>query len=268
MSSKEVLLELNNPVATISLNRPKHGNSLTISMINEFLSIFQELETNPLISIIVITGKGKYFCTGMDLQQIESSSNDKDEIDSIERSYEIGTLFYETIKSSTKTVISKINGPALGGGIGLVFVTDIRICNEDKVYFCFSEIKRGLMPAIISQFIVAELGPFKTRQYMLTGERISAKQAQEDGFISMLAGDDNELNEKVGEYIKMLLSSAPKAMGKIKKLVHVLNDTEIHNKKRNFIKEMFLEMMNSEEAIYGIKTYRMKQKPDWYKSKL
>ncbi|CAI2172063.1 6098_t:CDS:1 [Funneliformis geosporum] len=268
MSSKEVILELKDHVATISLNRPKHGNSLTLSMIKEFLSIFQELEANPSISIIVITGKGKYFCTGMDLQQTESTTNNKDEIDSIEKSYEIGTLFYDTIKSSTKTVISKINGPALGGGIGLVFVSDIRICNEDKVYFCFSEIKRGLIPAIISQFIVAELGTFKTRQYMLTGERISAKQAREDGFISTLAGGDNDLNEKVEEYIETLLSSAPKVMGKIKKLVQVLNDTEIHNKKRNFIKEQFLEMMKSEEAIYGIEAYRMKQKPNWYKSKL
>src|SRR5947199_8247967 len=118
---KQILLGINNHVATITLNRPEHGNSLTISMANEFLSIFQELENNTLISIIIITGKGKYFCTRMDLQQTNSSflSKDDNKNDETEdlikndliKSYEIGTIFYNKIKSSKKVIISKINGP-------------------------------------------------------------------------------------------------------------------------------------------------------------
>src|SRR3954451_15139313 len=104
---KQVLLEINNHVATITLNRPERGNSLTFPMINEFLSIFEELENDPLISIIIITGKGKYFCTGMDLKQTNSSPSKNNG----NESHEIGTLFYNTIKSSKKTIISKINGP-------------------------------------------------------------------------------------------------------------------------------------------------------------
>src|ERR1044071_9333802 len=126
---KQILLEINNHVATITFNRPERVNSLTLSMVNEFLSIFQRLENDPLISIIIITGKGKYFCTGMDLKQTNSfSSNSNSSYSSSssknneEESYFIGTLFYNTIKSSKKTIISKINGPAVGGGIGLIFV--------------------------------------------------------------------------------------------------------------------------------------------------
>src|SRR4051794_41057801 len=110
---KQILLEINNHVATITLNRPERGNSLTLSMINEFLLIFQELENNPLVSIIIITGKGKYFCTGMDLNQTNSGSTNSSK-NSESEPYEIGTLFYNTIKSSKKTIISKINGPAVG----------------------------------------------------------------------------------------------------------------------------------------------------------
>src|SRR3954451_13713584 len=158
----------------------------------------------------------------MDLNQTNSGSTNSSK-NSESEPYEIGTLFYNTIKSSKKTIISKINGPAVGGGIGLIFVTDIRICDEQNFYICFSEIKRGLLPAIISQFIVPELGTFKTKQYMLTGEKIFAKQALNDGIISTSANDKNELTKKVDEYTEILLSSAPKAMGKIKKLVEVVN---------------------------------------------
>ncbi|CAB4383883.1 unnamed protein product [Rhizophagus irregularis] len=282
--SKEILLEINKHVATITLNKPERGNSLTLSMINEFLSIFRELENNSSISIIIITGKGKYFCTGMDLQRTNITStpltssfsknnNNNNKIDSIKndslKTYEIGTLFYNTIKSSKKVIISKINGPVLGGGIGLMFVTDIRICNEKNFYFCFNEVKVGLLPAIISQYIVPELGLFKTKQYMLTGEKIFTKQALNDGIISTSATDDNDLNKKVEEYTKMLLSSAPKAMGKIKKLIQIINSTDINDdKKKDFIKEQFIQMMNSEEAIHGIKAFSMKQIPDWFKSNM
>jgi methylglutaconyl-CoA hydratase len=278
--SKEVLLEINKHVATITLNKPERGNSLTLSMINEFLSIFRELENNSSISVIIITGKGKYFCTGMDLQRTNTTStpstyfsSKNNKIDSIDnnliKTYEIGTLFYNTIKSSKKVIISKINGPVLGGGIGLMFVTDIRICNEKNFYFCFNEVKVGLLPAIISQYIIPELGLFKTKQYMLTGEKIFTKQALNDGIISISASDDNDLNKKVEEYTKILLSSAPKAMGKIKKLVQIISSTDINDdKKKDFIKEQFIQMMDSEEAIHGIKAFSMKQIPDWFKSNM
>ncbi|RIA93711.1 ClpP/crotonase-like domain-containing protein [Glomus cerebriforme] len=281
MSKEQVLLEINNHVATITLNRPERGNSLTVQMINEFLSIFRELENNPLISIIIITGKGKYFCTGMDLQRtnffttstststITSKNNNESFENNLIKSYELGILFYNTIKSSKKVIISKINGPVLGGGIGLIFVTDIRICNERNFHFCFSEVKRGLLPAIISQFIVPELGLFKTKQYMLTGEKIFFKQALNDGIISTSASDENDLNKKVEEYTELLLGGAPKTMGKIKKLIRFINSTNnSEEEKKEYIKKQFLKMMNSEEAIHGIKAYNMKQKPDWFKSKI
>ncbi|GET00995.1 enoyl-CoA hydratase/isomerase family protein [Rhizophagus clarus] len=254
---------------------PERGNSLTLSMINEFLSIFQELENNSSISIIIITGKGKYFCTGMDLQIVNttSTSSKKNNNNNIENDlikiYEKGTSFYNTIKSSKKVIISKINGPVIGGGIGLMFVTDIRICNEKNFYFCFREVKVGLLPAIISQYIIPELGSFKSKQYMLTGEKIFTKQALDDGIISISANGDNDLNKKVEEYTKMLLSSPPKTMGKIKKLVQFISSSDIgDDNKKEFIKKQFIKMMKSKETNRGTKDFNKGQTTDLQKSKL
>ncbi|CAG8785455.1 16465_t:CDS:1, partial [Racocetra persica] len=157
------LVEVSNQVATITLNRPERGNALTSEMVTEFLNIFTKIEDDTSIRIIVITGAGKFFCTGLDLQ---ISSTIPEELSNI---FEIGYRFYKTIKDCPKPVIAKINGPALGGGLGLVFTTDIRITLKDA-YFSFPEVKRGVVPAIISRYVVPEIGLFKAKQYMLTGE--------------------------------------------------------------------------------------------------
>ena len=130
-SEEEVLLDLNDYVATITLNRPKKGNSITTTMGNLLLKILQELKNNNKARIIIITGSGKYFCTGMDLS---NKSNEK-KLDP--------KLLFQTLVHYPKPIISKINGPALGGGFGIVFCSDIRIVDENA-YFAFSEVKRGL----------------------------------------------------------------------------------------------------------------------------
>ncbi|CAG8821722.1 2927_t:CDS:1, partial [Cetraspora pellucida] len=203
---------------------PKRGNSLTYEMVTEFLNLFTKIEDDPSIHIIVITGAGKYFCTGLDLQLSGEISDN----------FEIGYRFYKTIKDCYKPVIAKINGPALGGGLGLVFTTDIRITLKEA-YFSFPEVKRGIVPAIISRYVVPEIGLFKAKQYMLTGEKISAEQGFSDKFITCVVEDHEELNNKVNQYTKLLLSNAPVAIKAIKELVNLIGSTENEELKKNYI---------------------------------
>ncbi|CAG8675097.1 ClpP/crotonase-like domain-containing protein [Gigaspora rosea] len=230
----QVLVEVSSQVATITLNRPERGNALNSDMVVEFLNLFTKVEEDPSVRIIVITGAGKFFCTGFDLQ---TSSTIPEELSNI---FEAGYRFYKTINDCCKPVIAKINGPALGGGLGLVFTTDIRIALKEA-YFSFPEIKIGVVPAIISRYIVPEIGLFKAKQYMLTGEKISAEQGVLDKFITCIVKDHEELNNKVNQYTKQLLNP-PVAIRTIKKLVNLIGSTENEELKKDYTKRIFVEL--------------------------
>ncbi|CAG8494409.1 2501_t:CDS:1 [Diversispora eburnea] len=251
IKNQEILLDIENEVATITLNRPQHGNSLTISMVTEFLEAFNKVTSDPSVRIIVVTGTGKYFCTGLDLKGHNVN-------------IEEGIRFFQTVKECPKPVIAKINGPAFGGGVGFMFTMDIRIALSNA-YFSFKEVKRGLVPAIISQYIIPEVGIFKTKQFMLTGEIISTDQALSSNFLTCTAKNLKELDNKVNKYINELLSSAPGAMSTIKKLVKVVNSNNDENIKINYIKQVFSDMMNSEEVAFGLNALRKKEQPNWSK---
>ncbi|CAG8725239.1 11090_t:CDS:1, partial [Acaulospora morrowiae] len=202
LQQKQILVSVEKEVVTITLNRPERGNSLNTSMIFEFLDAFNSAVANHSVRVIVLTGAGKFFCTGLDLQVGKNSAEDASSM------FDIGIRLYQTIKECPKPVIAKINGPAMGGGFGLIFTTDLRIA-VSNAYFSFLEVKRGLIPAIISLYIVPELGTFKTKQYMLTGERITADEAVSDKFLTCTVKDLKNLDDKVAQCAEELLSSAP-----------------------------------------------------------
>ncbi|CAG8520355.1 2308_t:CDS:1 [Scutellospora calospora] len=243
-----VLVEVSNQVATITLNRPERGNALTSEMVTEFLNIFTKVENDPSVHIIIITGAGKYFCTGLDLQ-LGSIINEE-----VSNKFERGYQFYKIIKDCHKPIIAKINGPALGGGLGLIFTTDIRITVKEA-YFSFPEVKRGMVPAIISRYVVPEIGIFKAKQYMLTGEKISAEQGVTDKFITCVEKDHEELNNKVNSYIKLLLSNKPAAISTIKELVNLMGSTENEELKKDYIRKVFIKFI---KQIYSEKQSRTK----------
>ncbi|CAG8553188.1 4172_t:CDS:1 [Paraglomus brasilianum] len=252
MPSEISIAKLNN-VALITLN----GNALTSTMTDELIGVFQELAVDTSIRVIIITGSGKFFCTGLDLSTGQSPTD-------LDAMILKGMRLFEIIKSSKKPVIAQINGPALGGGVGLVFTTDIRIMTRQS-YFRLSEVKRGLIPAIISQYIVPEIGTFKANQYMLTGEKVSSEEALRGNFITCVVDDHRQLEEKVKIYVNELISSAPNAMASIKKLVSVVGSGASELEKTDHVKKVFVEMMRSEEAAYGIQAFSRKETPDWSK---
>jgi len=176
---------------------------------------------------------------------------------------------WQALKTCPKPIISRINGPAMGGGWGLLFATDIRIAVRDA-WFSFSEVKRGVVPAIISAYVVPELGPFRAKQLFLTGQRVSANQAYEFGFLSEVVPDEATLDVATKKYIDTLLESGPRAMEIIKETVHYI-DNHTHQENLAHVNSIFQQfVVTSEEAKYGITCFANKQKPDWtqfYKNK-
>lgn len=141
---------------------------------------------------------------------------------------------------------------------------------QRKAYFCFPEVKRGIVPALISAYITPELGPYLTRQYMLTGEKVSAEELYRHGVVTSLVDNDEEMHRVTQSYVEQLLSSAPHGMSVIKSLVaHVASHS--HQDNVPYVRKVFTQTVHSEEALYGISCFMQKQQPDWsafLKSKL
>ncbi|KAF9969621.1 EnoyL-CoA hydratase [Actinomortierella ambigua] len=270
MSEQEVLYSVQDAVATITLNRPKRGNALSGDMVTLFTSILQRAIDDPAVRVIVVTGSGKYFCTGMDLTNggIASNANNAylgdDKKDAPKGMTSVAPSLFQALRNAPKPTIAKINGPALGGGVGIVFACNIRVVHP-SAYFSMPESHRGLIPAMISEVIVPQLGPFLSKQYMLTGERIPADEALRVGFVSAVVGkEDGALDKKTQEYLDLLLQAGPGAMRDIKTLVDVVDgrggNPEIAS---NYVREAFVKMITSEEAAHGISAFASREKPNW-----
>ncbi|KAI9258963.1 ClpP/crotonase-like domain-containing protein [Phascolomyces articulosus] len=255
----EVLVTVADHVATLTLNRPRKGNALTASMNDILLDVLPKLAADPEVRVLVLTGSGKFFCTGMDL----SANRGSVDADQVKGGFFKGRQVFNLLNTFPKPVIARINGPALGGGVGIVFTADIRVATDNS-YFALTEVKRGIIPAIISQFIVPELGKHKTREFMLTGRRVPAAEGA-GSFLTAVVSPE-ELDAKVKSYIDMLVDSAPGAMADIKQLIDMVGSGGDKNHKeriQNGVEEAYVKMMQSDEAAYGIMSFLSKQKPDW-----
>ncbi|RUP47850.1 ClpP/crotonase-like domain-containing protein [Jimgerdemannia flammicorona] len=260
-ASPPVLLTITKYVATLTLNRPNRGNALNAAVITLLQAHLSQLASDPRVHVVILTGSGKYFCTGMDLASGPASDSS-----AAQRSFREGIKLYDTLALFPKPLVARINGPVLGGGLGLVFTTNIRVALRSS-YFALTEVKRGLIPAIISRYIVPEVGSFRANEYMLTGRRVSAAEFVSAGFVTCVVDTPEELDSKTAEYVDMLLTSAPGAMRNIKELVRVVaaggRGDEAEERVRTHVEGAFLGMMKSEEAAYGIMCFAQKVDPDW-----
>eukprot|EP01097_Dermamoeba_algensis_P012054 TRINITY_DN95_c0_g1_i2.p1 TRINITY_DN95_c0_g1~~TRINITY_DN95_c0_g1_i2.p1 ORF type:complete len:269 (-),score=69.47 TRINITY_DN95_c0_g1_i2:119-925(-) len=255
----EIRLEKNGPVATITLWRAERFNAITTTMGIELKTAFKNVAEDATIRVLVITGNGKYFCTGMDLAaKGDQSLMGEEESDAAAHN---AYLIFEPLRKFPKPVIGRINGPVIAGGLGLMFVCDIRVALKGS-YLCFSEVKRGLVPALISTYIIPQLGLYHTKQFMLTGERVPIERAYELGAVSGLADDAAQLDKLVQGYINELLQNGPNAMANVKKLSNFVS-SHTHEENIDAAKQVFAQMIKSDEAAYGISCFLKREKVDW-----
>lgn len=253
----DILYTVQDQVATITLNNAERGNAITPSMMNEVLDAVAASESNTQVRVLVFTGSGKHFCTGMDLgfknqqelaQQIASGA-----------ASQLALNFFNTLRTTKKPTIAKINGTTMGGGWGLAFCLDLRVAVSTAT-FTFSEVKSGLIPAVISSFIVPQTGPFIAKDLMLTGRKIDAQEALRLHLINAVASE-SELNNVVQKYVQECVANGPNAMRSVKELVDYVSTHETEQNVE-YVKKAFKSMFNAESS-YGIKMFAQKKKPDW-----
>ena len=244
--------------ATVSLNRPDVHNAFNEKLIKELTNCFKELIKDKTIKCIILTGNGESFCAGADLKWMKSMANySMDE--NIKDSKNLQNL-YETIYSCPKPVICKVNGNAFGGGLGLIAVCDIAIAKED-CKFAFSEVKLGIIPAVISPYVLRRIGLSNMKRLFITGERFDSNYAKEIGLVDFVS-EDHELNEIVIKHVELLRSSGPESIKEIKRLADTYEKFDLENYKEFTIKKI-AELRVSKEGQEGIGAYLEKRKPKW-----
>ena len=248
-------------VCIITLNRAKVHNAFNPQMISELTSEFAKQNNNSTIRAIILTGDGKSFSAGADLVYMEASKDftlEENQQDAVK----LEKLFH-TIYQCSKPVVGRINGAAFGGGVGLVALCDIAVAIERAV-FAFSEVNLGIMPAVISPYVIPKIGYSQATRYFLTGERMDALTAMRIGLIHEVAVDQIELNQKVIAIISHLLTSGPLAMSQIKEILDK-NKTESFESVRPNLIEKIAQIRTSPEGKEGLKAFLEKRAPKWKK---
>ena len=248
-------------VATLTLARPDLHNAFNVEMIAELRDCFSALASDPATRVVVLTGAGPSFCAGADLNWMRASldwSREQNMADA-----KALAAMFEAAWHLPQPLIGRINGAAMGGGVGLVACCDIAIA-VDTARFGFSEVKLGLIPAVISQYVVPKIGVSQARALFVSAERFTAQRAYEIGLVHAVASTA-ELDVTVANLVERLLSSGPAALGAAKRLVDAVWTLD-REAARRYVLEAIAQARTSAEGQEGIRAFLEKRKPNWAKS--
>jgi methylglutaconyl-CoA hydratase len=246
-----VLYDLRRDAAWITLNQPEKRNALSDEVVSGLLEHLRQANDDSRVRTIVITGAGSAFCAGADLKSGGMRPSNAE--------HPFVTVM-KTIWNGPKPVIARINGPAFGGGVGLAAACDIAVAS-DAVTFSFSEVRIGVIPAMISVVVLPKLGPQQTMYLFLTGERFPAQRAVALGLIHRAVPAD-QLDSAIDEIVGMIRLGGPNAIGAAKQLVRTVPTMSMDDAFR-WTSEIIAPLFASEEAAEGMMAFMEKRKPKW-----
>jgi methylglutaconyl-CoA hydratase len=258
-----VLVEKNDGVARVILNRPEVRNAFDDSLIAALTDVFTQLDRDSTVRVMLLAGNGPAFCAGADLnwmKRMAGYSYDQNVRDA-------GALasMLATLDRMAKPTIARVHGPAFAGGTGLVAACDIAI-GTPEAKFCFSEAKLGLSPATISPYVIRAIGERAARRYFLSAEVFGADEAYRIGLLSALV-QAGELDGHIDAILKHLLAGASEAHGKIKDLLRAVARRPIDDALKDETARRIAEIRASPEGREGIAAFLEKRKPGWLSGK-
>ena len=250
------VIEKEQGVKEVWLNRPELHNAFNAELIEEMISLFESFKDERLI---ILSGKGSSFCAGADLNWMKAMKDYTRE-ENFKDSKRLAKMF-SAINECDVPVIGRINGHALGGGVGLVSVCDYVIA-ADTALMGFTEARLGLIPAVISPYCISKIGESNARAWFLSGERFSAEEAKRMGLVhDVVLGP--EIDTKVEEVKKRFLAAGPVAAKEAKKLIRgVMKNLKASE---DFTCNMITERRVSAEGQEGMRALLEKDKPAWMK---
>ncbi len=245
-------------VLHVALNRPDVRNAFNGALVDELRTVFERVNEDGTVRVVILSGNGKSFSAGADLgwMQEQGSLPEAENAASAARMAEM----FLSIARCRKPVIGKIHGHALGGGTGLTAAVDIAISTDDCL-FGLTEVKLGIVPAVISPFVMQKIGENRARTLFLTGERFNGHEAERVGLV-WRAVPEAALDATVAQSVAQLLGSGPEAVASAKQLIRTVSQLTLEDAIPQTA-EWIAKLRATPEAREGMQAFLDKRKPAW-----
>lgn len=258
--SETILTEIDAGVGLITLNRPERHNAFDDVLIGELTAALSDMDADPAVRVVVLGSRGKSFCAGADLNWMKRAagySAERTRRDTLDLA-----RLLRTLDEMGKPTIARVQGPAYGGGVGLIAACDIAIATYDA-QFALTEVKLGIIPAVISPYVLAAIGARKARRYLLSAERLSAAEAYRIGLLHEIVPGEPELDDAVGELVDALLANGPLALGECKALIRAVAGAPVTDELVEDTAQRIARVRASAEGREGMSAFLEKRKPSW-----
>ena len=257
--SDSVLLSVDpRGVGTLTLNREAKHNAFDDTIVAELTAKLQRLDADPAVRVVVLTAVGKTFSAGGDLAWMRSMA-EYSEAQNLEDAFKLAGLM-ETLDDLSKPTLARVNGPAYGGGVGLVACCDIAIATQGAK-FALTEVRLGLVPSVISPYVIAAIGARAARRYFLSAEAMDAEEAYRLGLVHEVVTPDI-LDETVGIVVTALLKAGPEALKCAKTLVAEQSGADTRASKQRTA-GLIARLRVSAEGQEGLTAFLEKRPPNW-----
>ena len=255
-----IVTETDLGVGIITLNRPDRHNAFDDAAIAELSDAIDKMAADPGVRVLVISSSGKSFCAGADLNWMKRAAGYSSD-ENLRDSRALAEML-RRLAQCPKPTIARIQGPAYGGGVGLIACCDVAIATFDA-QFALTEVKLGIIPSVISPHVIAAIGERYARRYMLTAERFSAAEAYRIGLLHEMVSDNAALDEAVGEIVDALLNNGPGALAECKALLEAVAWKPLSPEVIEDTAQRITRVRASDEGREGMSAFLEKRKPNW-----
>jgi methylglutaconyl-CoA hydratase len=257
MNYKTIQLTHDSGVATITLNRPDKRNAISFELIDDLLDAFKEVESSNAI-VLIVTGSGKAFCSGMDLENLQALLGRTPQ-QNLEDSEKMVRLF-RSLYEFPKVTLAAVNGPAIAGGTGLALLCDFTLA-VPEAKFGYTEVRIGFVPAIVSTFLLRQTGEKYARELLLTGRIIGAEEAARMGLVNEIVAPEN-LMTRARALAALLMENSPASLRATKKLLNDHARAELDAQIEAALREN-AAIRTTADFREGITSFLEKRKPVW-----
>ena len=248
--------------ATVMLNRPEVHNAFDPEMVEQLTGTLGKLDADAAVRAVVLVGAGESFCAGADINHMRASAKFTRK-QNYEAALQSANMLH-TLYAMTKPTIACVRGAVRGGGCGLVAACDIAVASR-MATFRLSEVKLGIIPAMISPYVIAAMGARTAQRYMLTGEEFDCGEAFRIGLVHYIT-EEPDLNGAIGQLLAQLYTSGPAAMAAVKTLIPLASHAPIDRKLVEETSRRIADIRATPEGQEGLSAFLEKRNPAWFQA--
>jgi len=257
---QSIVTEVDDSVGIVTLNKEERHNAFDQQLIDELTHALLSLDADPAARVIVLSSAGKSFCAGADLNWMKRAITNTAQ-ENLHDAHAFARLM-RTLNELSKPTIARVHGPAFGGGVGLIAACDIALATYDA-QFALTEVKLGILPAVVAPYLMAAIGERQCRRYLLSAERFSAAEAYRIGLVHEIVPGEEELDEAIGEIIDSLLKNGPNAQAECKALLRIVAGQPIDDATVEETTQRAAIVRSTPEGHEGLSAFLEKRKPNW-----